>query len=412
MIIDFKVKNFRSIKDEAVFSLLASKDSMLENNIIWDGSLKNDALLKSAVIYGANASGKTNVINGLNTMVRIILGSHNVQKGTNIPYEPFKLDKYNVEAPTEFNITFIKNDIKYVYGFSHDSKKVIQEYLYHYPKGRRKLVFERKKTYRYRFTEDEKEQSFIAERTPENVLYFSRATQLNFQPTSEPFEWFRKDLRVIGPADHPMFRNFTSRLISSGDMKSKILKALKAADLGIDEIIPKKIEFKYEGLPEEIDEETKRALMNIEDFDITSVHNGVAFDFLNEESEGTLRMYSLIGPMIDALENDRVLVLDEMDTKLHYLLNLFILEQFHDRNNERSQLIFTTHNTNMLDQKIFRRDQIWFTEKDPKTGATDLYSLLEFHPRNDANLQKGYLAGRYGALPFIKTKVYSNDRIR
>ena len=134
------------------------------------------------------------------------------------------------------------------------------------------------------------------------------------------------------------------------------------------------------------------------------MHKGIAFDFYSEESEGTKRMFSLIGHWIDALRNGKILVIDELDTKLHHLLNVFLINLFHDptQNKNNAQLIFTTHNINLLDQDIFRRDQIWFTEKDGETGASDLYSLVEYSPRKDKDIQKGYLAGKYGALPFIK----------
>lgn len=399
MIIEFRLKNFKSIKEEAVISFLASADKSHPSNLIRKEGMGNDSLLKTAVFYGANASGKTNVIYGLNNMDKIIIESHNYQKGDPIPFEPFKLDEDHANGVTEYQITFIKNSVKFVYGFSNDDKRIHDEYLYHYPRGKKRIIFERTDTDQYRFTQEEGKQNFIKDRTPENVLYLSRATQLDYQGTAEAFEWFRFDLGMLGPGDHPLLKQMTSELIYSGNMKEKILNALKAADLGIDDIIIDRID--VEKIQNDLDKNLRTRSSEIDTYKIRTIHGGVPFDFNMEESEGTKRMYYLIGSIFEVLEKGGVLVLDDMDQRLHHLLNLFILDLFHDEGNRKSQLIFTTHDLNLLDQNIFRRDQIWFTEKDPDTGATDIFSLLEYHPRNDANIRKGYLAGRYGALPFV-----------
>lgn len=403
MLIEFNVKNFRSMKGETTFSLLASKDKLHENNLIINKKLKKDRLLKSAVIYGANASGKSNVLIALNTMKSIITNSHRYQQGEELNYQPFKLDPECTDEPTEFNVVFIKNDIQYNYGFSYDSSRIINETLYWYPRGKKALVFSRKNTNEYKFTEDKKKQAFFSERTPENVLYLSRATQLNYEITKEPIDWFISDLRIILATDHPGLNVFTNSMIDDEKSKRKILKALEAADVGIDDIRSERVKLKEKDLPQNIPVEIKEIIAKSEQTRITTIHNGVKFDFNSDESDGTRRLYALIGPIIEAIENDRVLVIDEIDTKLHHLLNVFIIRLFHSPDNDRSQLIFNIHNTNLLDRDLFRRDQIWFTEKDPSSGETDLYSLLEFRPRNDVNIQKGYLAGRYGALPIIKT---------
>jgi len=408
MLIEFSIENFRSIKKEITLSMVASKDPSLDNNLITSNSLKGDRLLKSVVIYGANASGKTNLLFGLHFLRLLVMNSHNHQKGQGIRFTPFKLDKESKSKPTIFKIVFIKNKIKYLYELSFNKDKIIDEVLYFYPNNRQALIFERKNTNKYKFTLNKKDQEFIAKRTLDNVLYLSKSTQENNKEISTAFDWFKDCLNVIGPTDHPSLTEFTANLLKKDkSLKKIILKALLEADVGIEDVnaIVKKIS--EESLPKDMPPEIKKIIMQnkkeIDGMQIQTVHNGILFDFEDEESEGTKRIFSLIGPWIDALRKGQILVVDELDTKLHHFLNVFLIKLFNDptQNKNNAQLIFTTHNTNLLDQEMFRRDQIWFTEK-RNDGSTDLYSLMEYSPRKDKNIEKGYLAGRYGAIPFIK----------
>lgn len=421
MLIEFNAQNFRSIKEKVTLSLVASSDKSLIDNLINTDSFDKDKILKSAVIYGPNASGKSNVVLAMGSLKKLIMESHKVQKGNKIAYSPFKLDKKCHSSPTKFEIIFIKNNMKYVYGVSFNSVKIIDEYLYQYPKGRKAIIFERKDTTNYKFTTDKKTQKFISEKTLDNVLYLSNSTKMNYGKTAEAFQWFNENLGVISTTDHPELINFTIHALNENkNLKDIILKALVVADLGIDDITASFSKVSLDEFPAVIREQVKPyATMGddtIEKVDIKTIHkildeNGdeiqVEFDF-EEESEGTKRLFSLIGPLIDALYNGRILFIDELDTKLHHFLNVFLIHLFHDptQNQNNAQLIFTTHNTNLIDLDLFRRDQIWFTEKNLNIGNTDLYSLIEFSPRKDKNIQKGYLAGRYGAIPFI-----SDERI-
>ena len=416
MLIEFSVENFLSIKDKVTLSLLASTDKSLDNNLIKTDVLKKDSLLRSAVLYGANASGKTNVILALNFLNHLIINSHTNQKGTKIKYSPFKLNRENLSMPSKFEVVFIKNDIKYIYGASMTDEKIVDEYLYYYPKGSRATIFERKNTNNYKFTIDKTEQKFLSNRTLENVLYISNSTQLNYPKTSEAFEWFKDNLRTVGPTDHPSLIDTTVELLNKEKtFKEYVLKALIKADLGISDISASIETISIDDLPTDFPENMKVLLSDgkneLKKLDIKTTHKihniegneiNVQFEF-NEESDGTQRIFSLIGPWINALINGHILVIDELDTKLHHLLNVFLIKMFNDpsQNKSNAQLVFTTHNTNLLDLDLFRRDQIWFTEKNPDIGNTDLYSLIEFSPRKDKNIQKGYLAGRYGAIPFI-----------
>lgn len=407
MLIEFSIENFRSIKDKVTLSMVASADASLEENLI-KHVLNEDSLLRSTVLYGANASGKTNVLMALDFLKALVLLSHNHQKGQNITFMPFKLDEKCRSLPTKLSIIFIKESVRYSYNVSYDSEKVIDESLYYYPNDKKAIIFERSNTTNYKFTVDEKEQNAISERTLPNTLYLSKATQENYAKTSLAFDWFNNNLQVIGSTGNRLLPNFTVDLLKKdAESKSRILKALLEADVDINDISLNFKKILADDLKEFSPEFVKLILKDktdIEAYQIQTQHKGVVFDFETEESGGTKRVFSLIGLWIDALKNGKVLVVDELDIKLHHLLNLFLIHLFHDptQNRSNAQLIFTTHNTNLLDQDIFRRDQIWFTEKNAKTGSTDLYSLAEYGPRKDKDIEKGYLAGKYGALPFIK----------
>jgi len=426
MLIEFSIENFRSFKEEVTLSLISSSDKSLDNNLIKTATLKKDNLLRSEVIYGANASGKSNVVSAFNYLRKLVINSHKFQKGTEISYSPFKLDKKYTSKPSKFEIIFLKNNIRYTYGVSLTNEKIVDEYLYYYPQGRKALIFERKDTFNYKFTIDINEQEFLSSKTLPNVLYLSNSTQLNYKKTSEAFDWFKDNLKIIGATDNPKLTAFTIELLNKDEeLKEFILKILIVADLGIVDISAKLDKILIDDTSLELSSpDLKTELVLISDdeglklvqMDIKTMHNVldeqgndivINFDF-DEESEGTKRLFALVGSWIDALNNGRILIVDELDTKLHPLLMEFLIKLFHNptQNKNDAQLIFTTHNTNLLDLDLFRRDQIWFTEKNPNFGNTDLYSLLEFSPRKDKNVRKGYLAGRYGAIPFI-----SDDRI-
>jgi AAA15 family ATPase/GTPase len=238
----------------------------------------------------------------------------------------------------------------------------------------------------------------------------------NYEVISKVYDWFKDDLFVIGSTDHPGLVDITAKMFTTAPMKELILKALVQADVGIDDVSVDIKKIKIGDLPKDMPPEIKKLVMSnkeeVEQTKISTIHKGISFSF-EEESDGTMRLFSLIGPWIDALKKGCILIVDELDTKLHHLLNVFLIELFHNQtqNKNNAQLIFTTHNTNLLDiQDIFRRDQIWFTEKNQKTGATDLYSLAEYSPRKDKNIERGYLAGKYGALPFIKeNKIFQDE---
>ncbi|MBU4145256.1 MAG: AAA family ATPase, partial [Candidatus Thermoplasmatota archaeon] len=229
-----------------------------------------------------------------------------------------------------------------------------------------------------------------------------------YNRTKEAYNWFIENLMTVSP-DNPRLQELSINLLNDNNTKDLIRNAMIRADVGIEEINARIIKFNYDQLPSDIPENLKK-LMAEPDVtwmtpEIKTIHKGVSFDF-SEESEGTIRVFDIIGCWIKALKDGKVLVVDELEIKLHPHLCSYLVTLFHDssQNKNNAQLIFSTHNVYLLEQDIFRRDQIWFTEKIPETGQTDLYSLWEFSPRKDKNLKIGYLTGRYGALPFIQNK--------
>ncbi|MCK5581469.1 MAG: ATP-binding protein, partial [Candidatus Omnitrophica bacterium] len=388
-------------------------------------ALKKNNLLRSAVLYGANASGKSNVLKAFANLKYLIITSNQNIPGQNIRFLPFKLDEKCLSKPSKFNINFVQGGIRYNYKVSFTSEKVIDESLYYYPKGAEATIFERNDTIDYKFTIDKSKQKGMSERTLENVFYLSNSAQQNYDKTLEPFKWFLKFLDVIGPTEK-LDKYATVKLMEKDEkLKNIVLKGLVVADLGISNLNASIKEISpddFSNLPEDIRtfiDSSHNKIDNVNQIDSVNLidlkffHNGfdekhnkigVQFD-IEEESDGTQKLFSLIGPWINSLNHGSILVIDELDSNFHPFLCKYLIDMFNNPeiNISNSQLLFTTHNSTFLDQDIFRRDQIWFTEKDAEFGNTNLFSLLEFKQRKDVNIEKGYLAGRYGAVPFIKS---------
>lgn len=420
MLLEFTVRNFLSIKEEVTLSMVASKDSSHENNTIIynENTSKSKKALKTAVIYGANASGKTNIIKAFNFVSRFINNSHEMQQGRKINRIPFKLDRAFKDEPSEFQIIFKHKGTKYLYGFEVTEEEVINEYLYYYPNKRQSLIFERKNVDDYKFTIDSTIQTEIKNKFhSKNKLFLSTESLWEYEKAKVPFEWLSNFLNIA--IDHDDLEGYTADLMITDELiKHRIKKYIKAADLGINDInIIKEESSKLlsNDLFNLLKEDAKQSLLDkLEDgdiFNINTSHHGidengndinVQFNF-GEESEGTKKFFGLLGPWIDVLSNGSTLIVDELDIRLHTKLTRVLVDMFNDSkiNTKNAQLIFSTHDTNLLDQDIFRRDQIWFTEK-KEDHSTDLYSLQDFGGvRKDKSIEKGYLQGKYGAIPMF-----------
>ena len=395
MLIQFSVENFLSIKDKVVLSLLASKDNEHPEHLIMDG---NKSYLKSAVIYGANASGKSNVLNAFWFMVNYVLTSHNQQVHKAIERSPFKFDKETPAHPSSFEVIFTTEGIRYAYGFSVTDKAVTEEYLYYYPNGRQALIFERKNTKDFRFTVDIDEQNTLKERTSANKLYLSVASNWSYSKVIPVLEWFAS-CQIITKNSVADAYGLEAEQLKDDDYRRVIASMLRVADLGIQALQMRDAE----PAPSQHGD----SFANIEAIHTVQDTNGNALSYalnMAEESDGTNSYFKLIGVVKKALDQGTLLVADEMDAHLHPLLTRHLVSLFDSKefNPKGAQLIFTSHSTNLLDLDLLRRDQIWFTEKDEQTAATDLFSLYDFSVRKDTKVEKGYLIGRFGAIPFIK----------
>lgn len=416
MLIEFSVANYRSFREQQTLSLTKVKSQELnESNSFKVVAFNEFELLRSSAIYGPNAGGKSNLLRAIETMKQVVLlSASGQQRGDFLPAEPFKLAKATVTEPSEFEVTFIVEGVRYQYGFAVTKKRIHEEWLLAYPKGRAQRWFGRSwdaanQQYDWDFGSHLiGEKQLWQKSTRDNALFLSTAVQLNSQQLQPVYDWFKYTLRTgqiggWGP-------DFTASLCEKGE-KKRVLAFLKAADLGITDIEIEASPFDPDNLPDDMPDafkdEISKALKGKSLVDIRTVHQTVdgetvKFDF-GDESDGTQRFFGFSGPWLDSLENGYVLFVDELHDNLHPKLVQFLVQLFHsDKTNPKNaQLIFTTHETSILNQDVFRRDQIWFCEKN-KEYASELYPLTDFSPRKGReNLELSYLSGRYGALPFV-----------
>lgn len=378
MILEIALTNFFSINEKITLDLQAANIQTKEARAL-DGntfSVGNERLLKTVAIYGANASGKSNIIKAVKAAVDMILDSHNYNEGDSFGFKPFKFGGNDV--PSEFYIRFIVNEIEHEYSFSCTREEIITESLYYYPKGRKALIFsrdERKsggKKEKYEFTTVIRRPMDVASNTSRKTLFLSRASQMDRDKAKEIYRWFNEQLVFS-------YRGNTSVVTDRflGDNKDAVLRVLKAADSDI-------VEFSYK------------------DGELTTFHRrnpSLPFDFNTEESEGTKILFRIMLTVMDVVRNNKVMFLDEVETSLHTRLVEYLINLFH--NSRSAQLVFTTHNTHLLDMSRFRKDQIFFVNK-RDDGSSDLYSLFDYKDfREKMDLEKAYLQGRFDAVPYV-----------
>ena len=404
MLIQFSVRNFRTFKEKATLSLIASnydKKTREEENII-ENSKYNLRILKSAVIYGANASGKSKFIEALMFMKHFAINSSKgSQKGDNIPVEAFKLSVESENEASEFEVVFSFRNIIYRYGFEVDKKQVVSEWLYQKPKTKEIEIFIRNhqefETHPRNF---QKGSTLVKEGLiRDNALLLSVAAQFNDDICVNVIDWFIQLITISGLKEFEFQENSIEK-VKDEKGKNILLDYLKKADLGIVDL-----ELMEVNSGENKDKPVSVVMTLRNKFDHRQKIGTSALFFYQDESEGTRKYFYLLGPIIDALENGSVLVADELDIKLHpnlveKIVHLFNSKEFNPKN---AQLIFNTHDTNLLSSGLFRRDQVWFTEKD-KYGEAKLYSLADFKTaevRKDEAFEENYIRGKYGAVPYL-----------
>lgn len=403
MILEFSVKNFLSFKEKVTFSMIANSNKELNDNYVEIGGNK---VLKSAAVYGANASGKSNLFKILTLVVLMLRSSNSVDINAKLPLIPFKLDKGSVNKPSEFEIKFILDETRYVYGFIADKDKIYDEYLYYYPNGRETKIFDRTNINEYSYTQkDEKILREIEAKNAQNKFFLATATNWNFDKTKAAYNFLTNGIGTCNNLE--ILKNMAYKMYETNPdyLKDFAIDFLQKADFNIEDYQISQIDVPGEfltAIPEFI---TKTLPDKPKAYQVLFKHkNSDNYLSIDEESLGTQMIFAFIPFLADSLKNKKVLIIDELDKSLHPFLVQYIVEIFNDAeiNKNGSQLIFNTHDTNLLDLNILRRDQIWFTEKNSETGESDLYSLSDFSVRKQENVEKGYMLGRYGAVPFIK----------
>ncbi|MFP4103298.1 AAA family ATPase [Coleofasciculus sp.] len=446
MLIQLTLQNFLSFRDEVTFSMLGvNSDQKHLEHLANNAAGKDRSLLPLAAIYGANAAGKSNLIEAVKFAKDLVVeGTRSTQS---IPVIPFKLGNYSQKS-SKFECIFTYQGIQYSYGFRLNREQIFEEWLYGIPHDKKQEVM-----YFERITSSKKETSldygtplkgrsnkrkqfldFVAEGTRPNQLFLTEAIDRNVDVLVPVANWFREALTIIpAEADYP---GLEIGILSDESFTDFLSEFLRFAGTGIDSIsteeaeldidyhfpkIPKRV---IDDLIQNLNDADREALAiigsnsrgkryiirknkdgKLELIQLKTQHrdeNGNLIDFtIEEESEGTQRLLNLI-PTLFLLkqESEKVIFLDELDRRLHPLLSHFFVQTAINCREKSNQLIFTTHDTNLLDLDLLRRDEIWFVEKNQQ-GASSLYSLAEFKIRPDLKVEKGYLNGRFGAIPFF-----------
>lgn len=413
MLLTFKVKNFRSIKDEVILDLCATSDETMKSNAVFESGKK--LLLKSVAIYGPNASGKSNILKSFFVFRMMVLESLLRSNATvDLPNEYFKLSSETENKPSSFEMTFLLDGEVFSYGFEMDKKKIYTEWLKQ-EKGKKTLFMRVGQKIESNKNYFQEASAALKNNTGERVLFLSVLSSNN-QPISKKIVEFVKNTNLIidansGDTLNYSFGQFLNNPIMAKKMKDFIVKA----DFGVMNIeaSEKMVSAKQvQNMPDKFKELFFKEDSKIAERSIRFLHKKFGnnkeelksepFDFFNEESNGTQHMFALSAPLIDTLDNGKILFIDEIDASLHPILCQYLISIFNskDKNPNNAQLIFATHDISLMSDDFLRRDQIYFTDKNEK-GATELFSLSDISERKGVDFAKRYLEGRYSALPYI-----------
>ena len=402
MILKIEFENFFSIRDRVRIDFRAANINTtlareLSLNVMeWKGV----PILKAIGLFGPNASGKSNILKAITFCCRMILDSHLNNEGVTFNFEPFKFDGWQ-NKPSRFLIDFVCEDVEYEYAFELTRERIISESLYHYPVGRRAKIFVRDAEGKYSFgTGVMTKPSDVALNTSKKNLFLSRASSMNRGIAQKIYSYFRNQF-LLGLVNV----NDMSALDSFNAYKKVILKALEICDTDITDI-----EVRKEQIPAPIvvPGQTELSYKLVDVLRFKTIHRNqkdIMFDMDMEESNGTRKLFQILIRLLDVVKNKKNIMMDEFDMGLHTCLADFILDLIHA--SESSQLLFTSHNTNLIDVKRLRRDQIVFVNKSGN-GATEVYSLYDFKDfRENMDAEKGYIQGRFDAVPYVDSSAQS-----
>lgn len=423
MLVEFSITNYRSIGEKQTLSLTpAPKQKEYPENIISENQF---SALNVIAIYGSNASGKSNLLRCISVMDEIVHISSRTSSTTRLPYDPFVLKEGYADKPTEFEVVFVTDEKRYRYGFSYNQSNILREWLYRKNVGREVPLFLREEDVidvRSGFQGSKKLIDTAVEATRNNALFLSQCDSLNVEEATAIMAWF-DTLHVINGLYTEKHEISTVELWQQATYREKINQYINSIAMDIQgiDISIKKLE--ENDLPSDFPSQLKDKLSkyNVQSFhhtyskDNKPTNEFLSWDFDKHESEGSKKALQLSGPVLSALMNGEILVIDEMEAKLHPIITLNIIDMFLDPtcNPKHAQLIFATHDTNLLSYSKLRRDQIYFTEKN-KWESTELFSLSDFvyfnekngeiieeKERKDTDKERRYLEGRYGAIPFL-----------
>ncbi|MDQ2098683.1 MAG: ATP-binding protein [Tychonema bourrellyi B0820] len=417
MLIGFSVGNYKSFKETVTLSMVASsiteEEKELDANNLFEINHKLN-LLKSAAIYGANSSGKSNLIAAINFMKWFVLNSSKeTQVSEAIDVEAFRLSTETEKEPSFFEIVFLLEGKTFRYGFEVNAREVVSEWLSQADDSEEKMLFER--DFDKCILGDFPEGQGISDKTRSNALFLSVVAQFNGKISGKILLWFSKTLQLISGLQDRQYRKETLESFENDRHRHDIIEFIKKLDLGIADIQitnqpafiisnNKALYARSYGGSLYLNSESKPTVKTIHPkYDADGKQTAIElFDIEKHESEGTNKLFALAGILLDTLRIGKILLIDELDARLHPLITRELIYLFNSNvtNPHNAQLIFTTHDTNLLSSKTFRKDQIWFTEKDNK-GATDFYSLVEYKVGKNASFEDDYIIGKYGAIPFI-----------
>lgn len=421
MLLQFSVENFLSFKKKKTFTLKATsiKDDP-KTNIISKGRYK---ILRTAAIYGANSSGKSNFVKALATMGNMVVDSVKLNDDEKLDYEPFLLSSETENKPTHFEIAYLQESIRYRYGFEYDSEKILGEWLFIKEGNKDEEVLFIRNEEGIGVADSFKEGEGLEEKTNDNRLFLSLVAQLGGEISKKVISWFTKGYSVLSGLNATNYSGHSKKMfVERNEICEKSINLFKELQFGFENIIIKEHEIDESAFPKNFPFDIKQKLLKDlegkKTIDILTVHkkyNGKGeiigeeyFNLEERESSGTNKLFDMTGPIFDSILKGKTLIIDELDAKMHPLISQHIIQLFNnpETNPLGAQLIFTTHDTHLLSSNLLRRDQIWFTEKDQEE-STDLYSMMDIvfsdgsKPRNDSNYEKNYINGRYGAIPYI-----------